>query len=275
MRLETVNLEWLNSIIDAMWVVDGDGGVGPYMSQSIAKVLNGELERVPPGIAHIRMKAFTLGNHPPVIWSAATKYQIRNTTQCAKLHQEMVESTSQRHSWQHQKANKHTSIKSKKDFSVQLMNIIISLSQLVDVAIFTSTKLLHRFSTGSFFSNADDGASDDTNHTNHTNENLSKSTRRHRKSKLLNGYDPNNYKYKDRKYSNLANTRGCQLLVIDTEFGYASKDLEIVLGIRSNELQGMFTEITVALTELVFSGKLRLNIELIPEYPFFGNCTVS
>ena len=69
--------------------------------------------------------------------------------------------------------------------------------------------------------------------------------------------------------------RGCQLLSTNIEFGYVSKDLDIVFALRPSDTKTFYPEINVALTEFSFAGNLRLEVELIPEYPFLGNATVS
>lgn len=62
--------EWLNTLVASIWIVDGQGGVGPYTSELFEETINAELATVPQGIANIQFRRFSLGTKPPVIVGA-------------------------------------------------------------------------------------------------------------------------------------------------------------------------------------------------------------
>jgi Ca2+-dependent lipid-binding protein len=67
----------------------------------------------------------------------------------------------------------------------------------------------------------------------------------------------------------------CEHLVVVMDFSYVSRDLDIVLSLRSNEVKvSVLPEASVSVNEVIMAGVLQLDVELIPEYPFFGNLTV-
>ena len=67
---------------------------------------------------------------------------------------------------------------------------------------------------------------------------------------------------------------GCERLVLDLDVTYVSRDMDIVLTLRSSDVRSVLPEATVTLSGVVLSGVLRLDGELTPDYPFFGNATV-
>ncbi len=66
-------------------------------------------------------------------------------------------------------------------------------------------------------------------------------------------------------------------IVIDIDIAYVSKDMDIIFDIKSNiDITPALIQISkVKVKELAISSKVRINSELIPNYPFFGNATIS
>ena len=71
-----------------------------------------------------------------------------------------------------------------------------------------------------------------------------------------------------------ANAIGCQRLVLDVEFSYVSTDMDIVLTLRSSDIKSVLPEAKITLGGLSIHGQIRIDIELIPDFPFMGNATV-
>ena len=69
--------------------------------------------------------------------------------------------------------------------------------------------------------------------------------------------------------------KGCEHLIIEVDVGYVSKDMDIILSLRSNDLNSVLPEASVTVSKLAMSGIVTLDSELIPDYPFFGNATFS
>lgn len=64
-------------------------------------------------------------------------------------------------------------------------------------------------------------------------------------------------------------------VIIDCDLAYVSRDMNIVLLVRSNDIMSVLHETKVKLSELAISGRVRLKVQLLEEYPFVGNATVS
>lgn len=60
---------WVNVVMAALWNVERAGGLGSYISSTIQGLVNEELALVPPGIANIQLKRFTLGTQQPIVQS--------------------------------------------------------------------------------------------------------------------------------------------------------------------------------------------------------------
>ena len=70
---------WVNVLYSALWILDGypnnspsrgpwqRGGLGPYISETWELILNDQLSLVPPGVANLQIKKFSLGTMAPVI----------------------------------------------------------------------------------------------------------------------------------------------------------------------------------------------------------------
>ena len=64
-------------------------------------------------------------------------------------------------------------------------------------------------------------------------------------------------------------------IVVDCDLAYVSRDMNIILNVRSNDIMSVLHETKVKLSELAISGRVRFRVDLLPEYPFIGNATVS
>ena len=94
------------------------------------------------------------------------------------------------------------------------------------------------------------------------NKNKTNSIRNNSSNEKINDYD----------FINVMNN-----IVIDIDIAYVSKDMDIIFDIKSNiDITPALIQISkVKVKELAISSKVRINSELIPNYPFFGNATVS
>ena len=76
------------------------------------------------------------------------------------------------------------------------------------------------------------------------------------------------------KNANLGST-GCSHLVADVDFAFASDDLDMIFSILSTDQGIAVPDARVTVSRILLAGRIRLDLELIPEFPFLGNSTVS
>eukprot|EP00975_Prorocentrum_lima_P003973 865311-Prorocentrum_lima.AAC.1 len=64
---------WVNVFFSAIWAVEsqgggggGGGGLGSYLSEVYAEMVSTQLAALPPGLANLRLKDFSLGSQPPL-----------------------------------------------------------------------------------------------------------------------------------------------------------------------------------------------------------------
>ena len=68
----------------------------------------------------------------------------------------------------------------------------------------------------------------------------------------------------------------CKQIVVDIEFSFISSDMKIKFSLRQNDAKNMFPAATeVIVSGMSMTGRLRMHIDLLPDYPFMGNATVS
>lgn len=325
LRSDTLNLQWVNTAVNAFWLIGSDGGLGPYISETVEKVLNSELALVPPGIANLRLSRFSFGMDPPVVRALRAHYDIRNKSHCTSLgHTNYAHTPSPTTAPELWKQNEDSESKNSQNQEC------IKKSQSVDESV--SDKVSHKNGPTASKDPGPAGASctdSDTisttgappsaikdqnpNGTQQLNDSataaiasgiwddIMKAMREKLSISNVNSSFPfPHYKYdqphpqrygmaygrsskrKSRRhayhYKRVRSDeliRGCQLLSASIDFGYVSKDLDIVFALRPNDAKVLYPEINVALTEFSFAGSLRVEVELIPEYPFLGNATVS
>ena len=171
---------WLNTLLASLWTVEGSGGLGAYVSDSISVELNDQLQKVPPGVAKLRIKQFSLGSQGPIV-SGIRMYRYHAP---------------------------------------------VCLS-----------------------SGSGDGRSSSS-------------------SASYSGRGGS------RSSAPLTST-GCERLIADIDLSYLSKDMNIALSMRPTLEQSLLPEVTVTLSQFALRGVLRLDTELIPDYPFVGNATLA
>lgn len=66
----------------------------------------------------------------------------------------------------------------------------------------------------------------------------------------------------------------CEQLIADIDFSYVSQNMDLVFTLRPDDMKSVLPEGVIAISDLSMRGRLRMHIDLIPEYPFFGNATV-
>jgi hypothetical protein len=67
----------------------------------------------------------------------------------------------------------------------------------------------------------------------------------------------------------------CESLVMDIHFTYAAPDFAIEFSLRQNDVRSFLPEASLQLGDLRAKGVMRMNMQLLGTYPFFGNATVS
>ena len=295
-RYETLNLGWINTWLQSLWTVEYDrGGVGNYLSDTLERTLNWELAQVPQGVALVAIKKCSLGRSPPVIRAISSEYKIKDDEACqakynhsyhmpaiphvtsassssSTLHATPAASSgtstdhitppsstsmgesrpislpSHSYSSSSSSPSSQTHIPSKQYSS--LYNDTISLPSL----LIHTLKHLHIKPTDTLTTYLTRLLSLPTTYTTGTGAPDSPSS--------FIKYTP-------------VGIRGCEYIIVDIDIGFISTDMNMQLSIRSNEFSYINHEVLVQLTQMRFAGKIRLNIGLIPEFPFLGNATVS
>ena len=288
-RDETLNLGWINTWLQSLWTVEYDrGGVGNYLSDTLERTLNWELSQVPQGVALVAIKKCSLGRSPPVIRAISSEYKIKDDEACQvkynrSYHMPAIphvtssspspdpfadpsHTTSEQaasspsldqheptpvslssHSYSPYSSN-HTHIPSNQYNSSH--NGSISLPSL----LIHTLKHLHFKPTDTLSTYLTRLLSLPTTHSTGTSDPDSPSS--------FIKYTP-------------VGIRGCEYIIVDIDIGFISTDMNMQLSIRSNEFSYINHEMLVQLTQMRFAGKIRLEIGLIPEFPFLGNATVS
>ena len=287
-RDDTLNLGWINTWLQSLWTVEYDrGGVGTYLSDTLERTLNWELAQVPQGVALVAIKKCSLGRSPPVIRAISSVYKIKDDEACQAKYNRSY----------HMPAIPHvTSSSSTLPDPSHTISEQAALSPSLDQHDNTPVNLSSHSSTTSSSSTAHTHIpSKQYNNTHNDTISLPSlliHTLKHlhiKPTDTLTTYltrllslptthsigtgapdSPSSFV----KYTQIG-IRGCEYIIVDIDIGFISTDMNMQLSIRSNEFSYINHEILVQLTQIRFAGKIRLNIGLIPEFPFLGNATVS
>jgi hypothetical protein len=276
---------WMNVVMASMWSVERVGGVGSYISQTIQGLVNDELALVPPGIANIQLKRFTLGTQPPVV--QAVKVHSKRASICIAPTEQPTRAGSggQRRA-------------SREGGSGRLSGAVDEEEKEDTFQRVTTNALQTAMLDGDGREAGPDGKSVertqweawqsewDRRHVRPPPASFSSSpsSSPSPSSSSTESHDKQPIRSQTHRSSSRSGVsaiskrpgggNGCERLVMDIDVTYVSRDMDIVLTLRSSDVRSVLPEATVTLSGVMLSGILRLDAELTPEYPFVGNASV-
>lgn len=356
---------WGNALLSSIWYVD-NGGIGPYISDTLAEVINAELSLVPPGVANLHLRKFTLGSSPPLIkgmrafverddvnytmsdlqghivsnssgnttindgrapspssetinsslWQVSTfsslvnlgRSQIRNgsdelepmasrlsnaSIQSNSTNTDFTESGSTQETLENYLKSNNSTDGHFKDYAVWKYNVTNN----------GSTNPSSREIANDNMYDEDPHSEDDGIDPELMMDNLSDSDTQYQRwfsysiAKLFKSQLPK-WAYNSllgivdssernrtsaitfeqlrnfESQSDFLSHSESDRLVLDIDFVYCSKDMDIVVALRSPNVKSALPEASFRLSELMFSGKLRINSSLTADFPFLGNASV-
>jgi hypothetical protein len=275
---------WMNVVMASMWSVERVGGVGPYISQTIQGLVNDELALVPPGIANIQLKRFTLGTQPPMV--QAVKVHSKRASICIAHAEQPTRARSggQRRAFREGDVSRQSGAgagdaEEKEDTATRVTTSALQTAMLDEDGREAGPdgKSVERTQWEAWQSEWD---------RRHVRPPPASSS----SSSPVGGLDKQPNMSQTHKSSTSSSSsrsgvsaisrrpgggNGCERLVMDIDVTYVSRDMDIVLTLRSSDVRSVLPEATVTLSGVVLSGILRLDAELTPEYPFVGNASVS
>lgn len=290
------HMMWLNTLIASLWnIIDSDfynSGLGLYMSEVyeefFSSLLNSIHETTSGFINDMKLKKFHFGINPPIIQHIETS--IIRDHQCIEklLHQSMEQHAQQkrrrrgrrmggglgegmserqqkgrsRHKDIIQRYLKALHLNTSSLLTEEQEEFLVNLSEQVSDFILDNLLKAHASfqDDGSFDPSTDSLSSEENRTDSNTSSTTSSFSRRNKDSAMkLNHF-----------------FMACDTLIMDVDVIYVSKDMNIILSLRTNEIKSMLPEFTIHLSELIFQGKIRFKLELANDYPFIGhNTTVS
>ena len=309
-NMSTLDFEtsvWINVIMASLWGVERNGGLGPYISNSIQEMVNEELALVPPGIANIQLKRFTLGTQTPII--QAVKVQSKRASICITPADQPTQRRTISKKWGYVQGKEEEEEEEEMDEEEGIQRMVFNRAAGTEASRKTKTLV-------------DDGMQEDVKTTLYAGKSTDKKAgtvtskqsggskewsqwrewqsewdRRHTKSPSSTTPQPSSPSSSQKKSKQSRNDRrssssdsrssassvirragggsGCERLVVDLDLTYVSREMDIVLTLRSSDVRSVLPEATVTLSGVVLAGILRLDAELTPDYPFLGNATVS
>lgn len=239
------SLKWLNSLIQMVWIINSPTtGLGKYISNIIDIMLNRELALVPQGIANIQLKHFSIGSQPPLLLNMRSIYRPTRTP-CLHYFPRKIPNS-----------NLSMTGDNASTFSEdQLYTKKLDKESFFDV-------FSHHFVQGFY-------------HMNEISSAHSLLSNRNNQSNNLNFQTSTTKAYSVKSNPNSISMETCQQVIGDIDFLYVSKDLDFVFTLRPNDVKSVLPETMISISDFTIKGRLRMHIDLIPEYPFFGNATVS
>lgn len=289
------HMMWLNTLIASLWnIIDSDfynSGLGLYMSEVyeefFSTLLNSIHETTSGFINDMKLKKFHFGINPPIIQHIETS--IIRDHQCIErlLHQSMEQHAQQKRrrgrgmggglgegmSQRQQKGRsshkdiiqrylKALHLNTSSLLTEEQEEFLVNLSEQVSDFILDNLLKAHASfqDDGSFDPSPDSSSSEENRTDSNTSSTTSSFSRRNKDSAMkLNHFFV-----------------ACDTLIMDVDMIYVSKDMNIILSLRTNEIKSMLPEFTIHLSELIFQGKIRFKLELANDYPFIGhNTTVN
>jgi hypothetical protein len=252
------SIAWLNSMFSFLWTVFddslNDGGLGLYMNEVYEDMLSTELAAIPPKVANLRLKKFDFGSNPPMFKSLQARLH-RNSTCLDDLFQHNhIDLTTHRIDGQ-RKGFKGMRGHSRKS---NYHNVGSAFHTPNHNSAFTSSSAPKKGGIRSFADLLIYQLSDILQTTLLDHADGRKRKDKIQKSDLLRYFYVN-----------------CDKLVLEIDLLFISKDMDIILTLRSSELKSVLPEIQLKVSEVIFEGIVQFEVSLTPDFPFFGNATVS
>jgi hypothetical protein len=289
-KQQAENIAWANIMVSSLWTMYGNDidihGVGSYVNDLYEEMLTEALSNIPPGIANLRLKRFDLGTNPPFL-KAIKGLTYRNHSCIRRLEDELLSASSpndQQDPRVHYDGTKRGFAAKVAEWEARFLR-----SSPFSGSTWSSTKrvddpltgleeryvsLMEQFMASLFQSRG------------------AKSARRARQahkrsmprasSASSSRSSPANALDQDGTLEMFDTGKGlfdhfsvdCDRLILDLDFVYMSKDMDIVLSLRPSDLRSVMPDVSVTLSEVRLVGEVRLAIQLTKDYPFFGNATV-
>jgi hypothetical protein len=302
---------WVNVMMASVWNVERTGGLGPYISRTIQGLVNDELALVPPGIANIQLKRLTLGTQPPVV--QAINMRARRASICITPAEESTQKVPTRPTDKHDTSTKSVesdSIPESRTVDKGVRAAVTSTNSvqtgLVPGTVSADTDrdrdsegsrdgdlgLENRRSSKSMeWSQWEEWQMEwDKRHVGHPTATSTASSTTSSSSAQSPPIPQRTWSHRTATGTGAGagskggrapgiprrpgGGSGCERLVLDLDVTYVSRDMDIVLTLRSSDVRSVLPEATVTLSGVVLSGVLRVDGELTPDYPFVGNATV-
>jgi hypothetical protein len=258
---------WLNTALGAMWeVLDPrfqTGGVGPYISDMYADMVNAELAKVPPGVANVRLKRFELGHSAPLFKGVRVLRARNHTCLRASLRSELQHPHAYSSDGERGNSNSNTTLAAQQQgFLAQLIDLVRA-GQSALPSLLTRPMQPHTQQQPQSEQDRTHVPSDTP-----AGANTASPSRGSRPAKRA---EHQSAPGRARRMPFLEQfSAECDRLVLEMDCVYASRDMGVVLSLRSSDLQTLVPEVSVTLSEVHLSGQLRLNVSLTPDYPFIG-----
>jgi hypothetical protein len=304
---------WVNVMMASVWNVERTGGLGPYISRTIQGLVNDELALVPPGIANIQLKRLTLGTQPPVVQAInmrARRASICITPAEESTHKVPTRPTD-KHDTSTKSVDSDSVPESRtvdKGVRAAVTSTNFVQTGLVPGTVYANTGtdrnsdrdrdgdlgLENRRSSKSMeWSQWEEWQMEwDKRHVGHPTATSTASSTTSSSSAQSPPIPQRTWSHRTATGTGTGagagskggrapgiprrpgGGSGCERLVLDLDVTYVSRDMDIVLTLRSSDVRSVLPEATVTLSGVVLSGVLRVDGELTPDYPFVGNATV-
>ena len=256
---------WANAALVALWEVMAPdlvatGGMGPYISDMYADMVNAELAKVPPGVANVRLKKFELGRSAP-LFKGMRVYRERNTS-CL---QAAVEREERQHRYDAAEALNDSSELGSTGFNTSahegLLSQMLMFIEQKRLLPDRTVRTLQSHIGGAKQARSKEATSKQSSDSNPSGWHNAGTKR----SDMRPGLQSTDHPVFLEQFS-----AQCDRLVVEMDAVYASKDMGVVLTLRNSDLKTLLPEVSVTLAEVHLAGKLRLNMSLSPDYPFIG-----
>ena len=222
------SLFWLNKLLVSFWSIDSSGGLGAYFSQTIEDVMREQLALVPPSIAQLSVKKFSIGSIPPIIQGVQVKSYFGQGSCRPNMYMTPTDSTLDteptRESTESSNANKGNKNKSKSKREEK--SSILSIKKEIQRQMNYTRQYLRMHGNGFVPDSGDDG--------------------------------------------------GCEHVIIDADFSFSSEDMDIEFQLHSSTDGAIAVpDAAVSVSHVLLRGKLRMDMETLPDFPFVGNTSIA
>ena len=236
------SLFWLNKLLVSFWSVDSSGGLGPYFSQTIEEVLREQLAMVPPSIAQLSVKKFSVGSIPPIIRGVQVKSYFGEGSCQSKFHVASDPTVHREHSSRGPPGGSHSNESN-------------------------NTQNTNRNNKNIKSRGGEGGKNESTTSTFSIKEEIQRQMDYTRQYLKMHG---GGVVHDDHIYSE------CEHVIIDTDFSFSSEDMDIEFQLHSSTDGAIaIPDATVSVSHVLLHGKLRMDMESLPNFPFIGNTSIA